>query len=181
MLNDRLILWRLKRGSWRTLRLLYGKHESNLLALATNLLGRSNLAEDVLQDVFIRFIEAIDTFELTGSLKGYLAKCVVNRSRDLIRRERSRPNCPLELAERIESAQPGPLQRAMANEDYRRLRVALGQLPCEQQEAVLLHLQADLKFREIAEVQGVSPKTAESRYRYGINRLRSMLNGELKK
>jgi DNA-directed RNA polymerase specialized sigma24 family protein len=44
---------------------------------------------------------------------------------------------------------------------------------------VLLHLQGGLKFREIADVQGVAPKTAESRYRYGIEKLRSLLNGQV--
>jgi len=178
MLDDRILLWRLKRGSPRALRRLYGKVEADLLTLATNLLGRPDRAEDVLQDVFIRFIESIETFELTGSLKGYLAKCVANRSRDLLRRDRSRPTGPLELAERVAAQQPGPLQRAMASEQRQRLSEALGRLPYEQQEAVLLHLQAGLKFREIAEVQDISPKTAESRYRYGIDKLRSMLNGQ---
>jgi len=74
MLDDRILLWRLKRGSPRALRRLYGRVEADLLTLATNLLGRPDRAEDVLQDVFIRFIESIETFELTGSLKGYLAK-----------------------------------------------------------------------------------------------------------
>ena len=56
--------------------------------------------------------------------------------------------------------------------------MALTELPYEQREAVLLHLQAGLKFREIANVQRISAKTAESRYRYGLNKLRSMLNSE---
>ncbi|MBN1507747.1 MAG: RNA polymerase subunit sigma, partial [Sedimentisphaerales bacterium] len=60
----------------------------------------------------------------------------------------------------------------------RRLTAALAELPCEQREAVLLHLQAGLKFREIARVQGVTAKTAWSRYRYGLDRLRFMLNGQ---
>jgi len=180
MLDDQLLLWRLKRGSPRALHRLYDRVEADLLTLATNLLGCSHRAEDVLQDVFVRFIESIETFELTGSLKGYLAKCVVNRSRDLMRRDRARPAGPLEPAQHIAVTQPGPLLRAMANEQQQLLSQALGRLPHEQQEAVLLHLQVGLKFREIAEVQHVSPRTAESRYRYGIDKLRSMLNGQVK-
>jgi DNA-directed RNA polymerase specialized sigma24 family protein len=51
-------------------------------------------------------------------------------------------------------------------------------LPYEQQETILLHLQADMTFRQIGRMQDVSAKTAESRYRYGIVKLRSMLNGQ---
>ena len=179
MLDDRWLLWRLKRGSARALRRLFGKYEGDLLTLATNLVGRADLAEDVLQDVFIRFIESIQTFELTGSLRGYLAKCVANRSRDLLRSERRRPTGPLEGAEQVVGSQPGPLQSVIADEQRQQLCSALAQLPYEQQEAILLHLQADMTFREISHVQDVPPKTAESRYRYGIDRLRSMLNGQV--
>jgi RNA polymerase sigma-70 factor (ECF subfamily) len=148
--------------------------------LATNLLRRPDLAEDVLQDVFVKFIESVDAFELTGSLKGYLATCIANRSRDILRRERHRGGVALEAAECIESKQHGPLRVVIANEDERRLDAALTELPYEQRETVLLHVQGGLRFREIAQVQGVSAKTVESRYRYGLNRLRSMLNGQVK-
>jgi len=67
----------------------------------------------------------------------------------------------------------------MANEQQQRLSIVLGRLPYEQQEVILLHLQAGLTFREIAKVQNISPKTAESRYRYGIRKLRFLLNGQV--
>lgn len=178
MLDDRWLVWRLKRGSARALHRLYRKYEADLLTLAVSLLGRSDQAEDVLQDVFLRFIESLETFDLTGSLKSYLATCVANRARDLRRRDRSRPAGPLAAAEHVVSSQPGPLQGAVANEQHEQLSQALVQLPYEQQETVLLHLKAGLTFREIGAAQNVSPKTAESRYRYAIDKLRSMLNGE---
>ncbi len=85
----------------------------------------------------------------------------------------------METAQSVESRHEGPLQTAIVNEQQQRLVTALAELPEEQREAVLLHLQAGLKFREIAHAQGISAKTAWSRYRYGIDRLRSMLNGEV--
>ena len=179
MLDDRWLVWRVKRGSARALRRLYGRYEGDLLTLARNLLGRRDLAEDVLQDVFIRFIDSIGTFELTGSLKGYLARCVANRSRDVLRREKCRSAGPLQAAGRLASRQAGPLETVIADEQHRRLSVALAELPDEQRATILLHLQGGMTFREIGLFQDVSPKTAESRYRYGINRLRSMLNGQV--
>ena len=179
MLEDKVLLWRLKCGSTRALCRLYSKHESDLLSLAGSFLGRSDQAEDVLQDVFVRFIESLDDFELTGSLKGYLARCVVNRCRDVLRRERLRASSGLDSAEPVASRRAGPLQRVIAGEQAQQVRTALAQLADEQQETILLHLQAGLKFREIAELQRVSAKTVESRYRYGINRLRSLLNGQV--
>lgn len=179
MLEDRYLIWRLRRSSEWALCRIYSRYEADLLTLAKSLLGRTDQAEDVLQDVFVRFIESIDSFELTGSLKGYLATCVANRARDYLRRNRCRTGEPIEAAGTVESRQRGPLQAAAADEQQQRLRAALAELPEEQREAVLLHLQTGLKFREIARTQGVSAKTAESRYRYGLDRLRSMLNGQV--
>ncbi len=44
---------------------------------------------------------------------------------------------------------------------------------------MLLRLTADMKFRDIARLQQVSINTVQGRYRYGLNRLRSILNGEV--
>ncbi len=178
MLEDRYLLWRLKQGSPRALCRIYSRYENDLLTLAASLLGRADLAEDVLQDVFLKFIESIDTFELTSSLKGYLATCVANRARDYLRKDRRHAGESLETAQSAESRQHGPLQAAIVDEQQQRVTAALAELPFEQREAVLLHLQAGLRFREIAHAQGISVKTAWSRYRYGLERLRSLLNGQ---
>ncbi len=179
MLEDRYLVWQLKRSSEWALRRIYNRYETDLFALARSLLGRTGPAEDVLQDVFVKFIESIDRFELTGSLKGYLAQCVVNRARDYLRRDRCRAGEPLETAQGTPSRQHSPLDAAIVNERRERLIAALAELPDEQREVVLLHLQTGLKFREIADVQRVSAKTTESRYRYGIERLRFLLNGQV--
>jgi len=178
MLEDRYLVWRLKQGSPRALCRIYNRYETDLLTLAKSLLGRTDQAEDVLQDVFVRLIESIDSFELTGSLKGYLVTCVANRARDYLRKDRRRTGEPIETAGTVESWQHNPLQEVIADEQRQRLAAALAELPYEQREAVLLHLQAGLKFHEIARVQSVTAKTAWSRYRYGLDRLRSMLNGQ---
>jgi RNA polymerase sigma-70 factor (ECF subfamily) len=55
------------------------------------------------------------------------------------------------------------------------------QLPCEQREVIILHLQSGMRFRAIADSQGVSINTIQSRYRYGLDKLRSLLDFEVKK
>ena len=72
-----------------------------------------------------------------------------------------------------------PLGRVIRDEELRRLADALAILPYEQREVIVLHLKGDLTFREIGVVRGVSINTVQSRYRYGIDRLRSLLNGEV--
>jgi RNA polymerase sigma-70 factor (ECF subfamily) len=52
-------------------------------------------------------------------------------------------------------------------------------LPYEQREVVLLHLRGGMRFVEIARSQNVSVNTALGRYRYGLEKLRTKLNGEI--
>jgi hypothetical protein len=68
-----------------------------------------------------------------------------------------------------------PEAQAILQEETHRLKQALAKLPYEQREVVLLHLQGDLTFQKIAEHQGVSLSTAQGRYRYGLEKLRSQL------
>ncbi|UCG58721.1 MAG: sigma-70 family RNA polymerase sigma factor, partial [Phycisphaerales bacterium] len=101
MLEDKLLVWKFKRGSREALRLIYEKYERDLLTLAANLLDNCSDAEDVVQDVFVSFARLADEFHLTGSLRGYLATCVVNRVRDHYRTRKRRPTVALGRAEQM--------------------------------------------------------------------------------
>jgi RNA polymerase sigma-70 factor (ECF subfamily) len=57
---------------------------------------------------------------------------------------------------------------------------ALQQLPYEQREVVVLHTRGRMTFKAIAELRQVSIKTVQSRYRYGLDKLKTLLNGQLK-
>jgi len=61
---------------------------------------------------------------------------------------------------------------------YKKLNNVLAQLPYEQREAISMHLQGGMKFKEIAKSQDVSIGTIQSRYRYGLDKLRSILDSE---
>jgi RNA polymerase sigma-70 factor (ECF subfamily) len=156
---------------------VYLKYKDYLLTLARGLLGEPAAAEDVVHDVFVRFAESAARFELTGSLKGYLATCVANLARDRIRLRVRRAQGRVEPIERHAK---DPAEDAMADEELTRLRAALSQIPYEQREAVVLHLKAGMRFAKIAQVQGVSLSTAHGRYRYGLDKLRSLMNGEVR-
>jgi RNA polymerase sigma-70 factor (ECF subfamily) len=69
----------------------------------------------------------------------------------------------------------------MSAELYGQIEQAMVQLPYEQREAIILHLQSGMRFRAIAAIQGVSINTIQSRYRYGLDKLRSLLNIEVEK
>ena len=152
-----------------------------MLKLAVALLHDVSIAEDVVHDVFIRFAQSAETFKINGSLKAYLRTCVVNGVRNRIRGDQVRSYVELSEAGPIASKQNGADQWAILKEESIKISEALVQIPFEQREVVVLHLHGSMKFREIAKVQSVSVKTIQSRYRYGLDKLRSILNSEVEK
>jgi len=91
-----------------------------------------NAAEDVVQDVFCSMGRTGARLSLTGSLKGYLITCTVNRVRNLHRDRARHAEQALEKAEACCSVQRGPDQWAVLSEQLECLRAAMAQLPYEQ-------------------------------------------------
>lgn len=179
MLEDKLLVWRLRRGNAEALRRIYEKHRDDLLRLAVSLSNDSAAAEDIVHDVFASFIRQSRQFRLTGSLRAYLAACVANRARNVNRAMRTRRAAPLDEAAGAVCDAVRPEQWLVCSEELQQIAGALAMLPCDQREAITLHLQAGMKFRQIAEFQHVPLKTAISRYRCGLQKMRSLLNGEV--
>jgi RNA polymerase sigma-70 factor (ECF subfamily) len=175
MLEDHILWWRSKRGSRRAFDLIYQKYVDMMLTVALHLLGNAADAEDVVQEVFASLVEAPQTIELHGSLKGFLAVCVANKSRDLLRRRRL---APVGRDDRGPAKADEPLELVIRGEQILRLREALRRLPYEQQEVIALHIHAGLTFRALARALQVPLGTVQSRYRYGLNNLRMELERE---
>ena len=109
-----------------------------------------------------------------------MAKCVVNKSRDILRKQNRQKENRLDDSFDIASPAKSPPQLIIKNELTEKMQNAISRLSYEQKEAVICRLHGQMKFRQIADIQQVSVKTVISRYRYGIDRLRSMLNDEVK-
>lgn len=178
MLEDKLLLWKFKRGSAEALERIYEKYESYLVTVATALLSNTHAAEDVLHDFFVSFVKSADRMRLSGNLRAYMATCVANLARDRIRRMRLEP-AVLEENIPIKSSSPGPELSAIRDEESATLNRAILQLPHEQREVIVLHLQGNLRFTQIARLRSTSANTIRSRYRYGMEKLRSLLNSEV--
>ena len=178
MIEDELLKWKFKRGSRQALSRIYEKYVNSLLSLAMGLLNDPHEAQDVVQDVFVSFAKSAGSFGLRGSLKAYLAKSVVNRARDRLRRGHA-------LHRRMSKYAAVPADAGQADQSLvysercDRLSRALAELPYEQREAVLLKVKQNMTLKQIAELQGVSVSTIHGRYRYGLEKLRALLDSEI--
>jgi RNA polymerase sigma-70 factor (ECF subfamily) len=182
-LKDKLLIWKLNHGSEDALCQIYEKHRDDMVRIAAGLLNDTSTAEDIVQDVFIMFVHSARKYKIRNNLKGYLTSCVVNKIRNMNRTKHGQEFVSLDEAESFATISDSktPDQCVVCEEEFQHLYKAIAQLPYVQKEAVILHIQGRLKFREIAKLQGTSIKTTLSRYSYGLNKLRSMLNGEVEK
>lgn len=178
MLEDRLLIWKLKNGHEGGLIRAYGKYKNYLLKIACGLLNDPGQVEDAVQDVFVSLAESAHRLELNGNLKAYLVRCLINRVHNLRKSQSRCRTVTLSEVDEACSERPGPEQWIILNEEEARAVWALSQLPCEQRDVVTLRLRGELKFRQIAALQGLSINTIQSRYRYGLDTLRSLLNGK---
>jgi len=181
MLEDRLLVWRFNRGDTDALRRIYEKYRNDLLKVATALSNDRYDVEDVVHDVFVSFARTVGNFRLSGSLKGYLSICTANRARDRNRATKRQRSLSLDKAKAIRPDKDWPDNSAMRDELSDNLDHAMKQLPEEQREVIILHLLCRTRFRQIAKAKGVSVNTILSRYRYGLQKLRSILDGEFQK
>ena len=180
MLEDKLLILKCRNGNKDAMCQIYSKYKNYLLTLAKGLSGEKETAEDIVHDVFVNFARIVGKFKLTGSLKGYLATCAANLARDRIR-SKSRQTAAMESMNPENLYSNNPEQNLIEAEEISRLKEALNQIPYEQREVILLHIKGGLKFREIANSQNQSLSTIHGRYRYGLNKLRSLLNSEVVK
>ena len=178
MAEDRKLAERLCQGDRDALRRIYEKYKDDLLTIASCMLADRADAEDCLHDLFVSLAADVVRVRPDGNLKGYLVTATANRSRDRLRRKRRGKQAD-EASGRTEGqVVPGaadPAAPLIDREEADRLYQAIAALPADQRAVITLRLHGEMTFEEIARQQGVSNNTIRSRYRYGLDKLRSSL------
>ena len=126
---------------------------------------------DLTQEVFIKAISAIQAYKNNGKFKAWLFSIASNHLRNDWRYRKNHPQ--EELGENTEQASEmsGGVQKTELEE-------AMGQLPPEQREAVVLKYYHGLKIAEIAEATNTGEPTVKSRLKYGLEKLKKLLGDE---
>lgn len=152
---------------------LYDAHAPSLYAFLLNLLHSEADARDVLQEVFVKIARDGSLLRWVREERAFLIRLAHNAAIDLMRRRGTRERTKLNLAEIISPFAPAgdPDEEIFRTE----LAAALAELPEEQRAVAHLKLWGGLTFEGIAAALEISPNTAASRYRYGIDKLRERL------
>lgn len=180
-MKDKLLIWKLQQGDKDALCEIYEQYRDDLVRLAAGLLNDISAAEDVVQDVFLTLVRSAAQYQISKNLKGYLTTAVANKIRNLYRAKTVQRPISLDNIEPTAANCKTPDESAAGDEESQHLYKAINELPYEQKEVLILHIQGRMKFKDIAGLQQTTIKTALSRYSYGLAKLRSLLNGQVEK
>lgn len=153
---------------------LYDAHAQALFAFLLDFTGSEADTRDLLQEVFVRLAQRPRLLDGVLSERGFLVRLAHHLAIDGVRRRstRDRKHAAFGEGSMAVASDPPDADGALIGTA---LEQALQQLPAEQRAVVHLKLWGGMTFEEIAECLELSPNTAASRYRYGIDKLRDQL------
>lgn len=156
------------RAAREALRKAYEMHRLSLLRLSTLLLTNGELAEDLVQDVFVRSVTAIATLS-EDELGPYLRRSVVNAWKNEVRHRRTVAIAEPKLAH--ERGEPGP-----SFEERDEIWAAIRKLPPRQRACLVLRYYEGLPDGEVARLLGCRVGTVKSQSSRAIEKLRKVVS-----
>lgn len=163
MLNDVLVLNRIRRGDVKAFEVVFRQYYSSLYYYALSITGMREVAEEVIQDLFYVWWKERQSIQVKFSIKNYLYRAVRNRSLQHIEhrgvRERYRQN---KLANESEEQSFTPQQELEKKELQAILNSTLKNLTERRLKIFSMHRFEGQKYKEIAEKLSLSVKTVEA-------------------
>jgi RNA polymerase sigma-70 factor (ECF subfamily) len=174
--RDRELAARLVAGDESALREAYRLHAPAVHGLARRVLANPALAEEVVQDVFVRLWEHPERFDVTrGPIRSFLLSMTHSRAVERVRSESSQQRRASELGRQPARTVDDPARLLEAEEAERAVRNALADLPELQRRPIEMAYFDGLSYREVARELNEAEGTVKYRIRMGMQKLRAEL------
>ncbi|MCB9896295.1 MAG: sigma-70 family RNA polymerase sigma factor [Planctomycetes bacterium] len=170
--SDDALVARFRRGEADAFARLYQRHRHGLYGYALSFYGQEAPAADAVQELWLGFLESIDSLAGVANVRAYLYRSLRNQVLDEFRRNKRELNA---LGQVDAVTLVKPRDTVASREEAEQLNEALMRLPSEQREVLLLRIYGEMKFADIADVLQASTKTVESRHRLALEKLREWL------
>lgn len=170
--SDETLMLDYASGNSTAFEMLYARHKGPLYRYMLRGCRSEAIARDLFQDVWVKLIQARHGYEPDARFNTWLYSIAHNHLVDHYRRSRPMVDLPEETAIPVRDE---PDAQASRKQGADRLLAAIGRLPFEQREAILLREERGLSLDAIAEVTGVGRETVKSRLRYALAKLREGL------
>ena len=153
----------------RQLECIIDEHQQQLFSFAFFRVGSYEVAQDIVQDVFVRFYDNSRHLSAANNVKAYLLKTISNACTDYLRKN---GKIQFVAIEQLENELTDEEEKSCLSE-YLRIEDILSNLPSEQAEILQLRFVDSLNFVEISELLQINVNTIKSRYKYAIEKLRN--------
>jgi RNA polymerase sigma-70 factor (family 1) len=179
-LSDAELMELVAKNDLTALRVLYRRYERLAFALSKKIVGSSQEAEEVVQDVFMKIWNKGHTFNSNKSSKfsSWLLRICQNTALDTLRKKSNATYTPLDTLANILDSSINLDNELEMRLIKNRLREKLNELPNEQREVIELMYFEGLSQAEIAEGMGIPLGTVKSRARLAMAKLRQSLKGK---
>lgn len=178
-ISEDLILFKaVKSGSTRSFALLFDKYYRDLVLYCGTFLQDLPVCEDIVQNIFLKLWETRSDTEINTSFKGYLVRCARNMCMDELRHRKVKSEyLNSEVSLLCNDGDDHADNYILYSELYSSLAEAVRNLPEKEKEAFEMSRIDDLKYRQIAEILGVSQRTVEVRISKALKILKKTLSG----
>ena len=174
--SDRQLVELLQNGETSVFSELVKRHQRSLLNLCIKLLKDQALAEDVVQESFVKAYQKIHLFEGRSSFKSWLYQIALNTGKNKLR---AKQKTFLDIEKTHLSVAPEAEASLFQKDTKDLLAKEIEKLPYKQKKALLLRIYEDLSFKEIAQIMQCPYDTAKANYRHGLMKLRRIFQKDL--
>ena len=179
--NDQDLIKLYLDGEESVLEELLRRHKSKIYTSIYLLVKDQYLAEDIFQDAFIKVINTLRSgkYNEEGKFLPWVMRIAHNLVIDYFRREKRAPVITsadgTDVFSTLQFSEENAEDRILREQTHMDLRSMIRLLPEDQKEVLIMRHYADLSFKEIADLTGVSINTALGRMRYALSNLRKMM------
>jgi RNA polymerase sigma-70 factor (ECF subfamily) len=181
-LNDNELIVLFQQGNTRAFDALIDRHQERIYNAILFMVKDSYLAEDLIQDIFIKIINNLkqNKYNDEGKFLPWALRIAHNFCVDHFRKVKRTPTIKTsddqDLFEIIKHSDHPADYKMTRTQTHRNIQELVDLLPEEQREIIVLRHYANLSFKEIAQMTNCSINTALGRMRYGLINLRKMMN-----
>lgn len=168
------LIGKMKTGDRESFNQIFRHYYTPLLRFCIRYVGDTDTAAEIVQDLFVKLWSGREKLNLTTGFQPYMMRSVRNAAITYINKERSHA----EVNERIysgDSDDNDPSETLQSNNLEASYRKVLATMPEKRREVFLASRFEGLKYNEIAEKMGLSPKTVEAHMSAAIKQLREGL------
>lgn len=180
-IDDSELLSQFQKGNDRAFERLLNRHKSRLYTAIYLIVKDRYVAEDLLQETFVKAINTIrdGRYNEEGKFLPWIGRIAHNIAIDYFRKRKRYPEIVLEDGEMVfnsmEFAEGSAEEKQILEDTKARLRSVIKELPSEQRQVLIMRHYLKMSFQVIADKTGVSINTALGRMRYALINLRKKL------